>query len=116
VGIGHYLAGKDVENRTWTTAYRGRLCIHAGMQLDPGDVLPVDVPVVHGAIIGHMQLVNIVTGSSSRWAEPGHYHWLLAEPVPLPSPEPVKRRLGLWLPDENTIAMLARTVTPNLDL
>jgi hypothetical protein len=36
-------AGKDVENRSWTTSHRGRLYIHAWMRLDPEDVLPADV-------------------------------------------------------------------------
>ena len=101
-------ASKDVENRSWTTTYRGRLYIHAGMRLDPDDVLPAAVPVVHGAIIGYVELTDIVTDSLSRWAEPGQYHWLLANPVPLPSPVPAKGRLGLWLPGEKLAAALAR--------
>lgn len=98
--------GKDVENRSWTTPYRGRLYIHAGMRPDPGEVLPASVPVVRGAIIGHVELVDIVTSSSSRWAEPGQYHWLLAQPVALASPVPAKGRLGLWRPDENLARLL----------
>ena len=101
-------AGKDVENRSWATRYRGRLYIHAGMRLDPDDVLPAEVPVVHGAIIGHVELVDIATGSPSHWAEPGQYHWLLANPVPLPSPVPAKGRLGLWSPDNELAAVLGR--------
>jgi hypothetical protein len=99
--------GKDVENRSWTTTYRGRLYIHAGMRLDPDEVLPAGVPVLHGAIIGHVELVDIVTSSSSRWAESGQYHWLLAQPVPLTSPVPATGRLGLWSPDENLAPVLA---------
>lgn len=100
-------AGKDVENRSWTTSYRGRVYIHAGMRLDPEDVLPDGVPVPRGAIIGHVELVNIVTDSASRWAEPGQYHWLLAIPVALTSPVPARGRLGLWSPDERMATMLA---------
>jgi hypothetical protein len=109
-------ASKDVENRSWTTTYRGRLYIHAGMRLDPDDVLPVGVPIVHGAIIGHVELVDIVTDSPSRWAERGQYHWLLANPVPLPSSVPAKGRLGLWSPDENIATVLACIVTPDMRL
>jgi hypothetical protein len=99
--------GKDVENRGWTTSYRGRLYIHAGMQLDPVDVLPADVPLLRGAIIGYVLLVNIVSDSDSWWAEQGKYHWLLADPVVLRTPVSARGRLGLWSPDETTAAMLS---------
>lgn len=36
--------GKDVENRTWKTAYRGRLAIHAASQFDDG-IFPGAFPV-----------------------------------------------------------------------
>jgi hypothetical protein len=91
-------AGKDVENRSWPTSYRGRLYVHAGMRLEDEDVLPADVPVPRGCIIGYVDLVDVMTGSQSRWAEPGQYHWLLANPVPLPEPLPCKGALGLWNP------------------
>jgi hypothetical protein len=51
-------AGKDVENRTWPTRYRGLLCIHAGMTVEPDDVLPPGTPVPRGAIIGHVTLTE----------------------------------------------------------
>jgi hypothetical protein len=28
-------AGKDIENRSWRTHYRGRICIHAGSAIQP---------------------------------------------------------------------------------
>ena len=106
-----FYAGKDVENRRWTTPYRGLLYIHAGIRIDPEvdpeSVLAAEVPVPRGVILGHVQLVDIVSGSVSRWAEPGQYHWLLAQPVILSSPLPAKGRLGLWSPDERLATLLA---------
>jgi hypothetical protein len=32
----------------------------------------------------------------SRWAEPGVYHWTLADPEPLDTPMPMHGRQGLW--------------------
>jgi hypothetical protein len=32
----------------------------------------------------------------SPWAEPGCFHWTLADPEPLDVPVPMKGRLGLW--------------------
>jgi ASCH domain len=91
-------AGKNVENRAWPTRYRGRLYIHAGMALEPDDVLPPRTPVPRGAIIGHVTLTGCVRDSPSPWAEPGSWHWLLTDPVPLAEPIAARGRLGLWQP------------------
>ncbi len=32
---------KDIENRSWTTRYRGRMLIHAGLTVDRDAVLDV---------------------------------------------------------------------------
>ena len=95
---------KDVENRTWTTRYRGVLAIHAGHRFDQ-DLQPWQRSIVakvdafpRGAIIGVVELMDIVRDSSSRWAEPTCYHWVLANPRAI-EPVPVRGRLGLWVPD-----------------
>ena len=37
----------------------------------------------------------------SRWAQPGRWHWQLADVRPLPDPVPCKGMLGLWrLPED----------------
>lgn len=68
-------AGKDVENRDWRRpnpglAFRGRVAIHAssGMTRDEYDALlppgapPLPPPhlLVRGAIIGHVQVTDII--------------------------------------------------------
>jgi hypothetical protein len=69
---------KDVENRTWSTRYRGPLLIHApqsfasitadeierrfGIRLH-FDQLP------RGGIVGAVELVDVVTQSTSPWFE-----------------------------------------------
>jgi hypothetical protein len=82
-------AGKDVENRSKPTRYRGPLLIHAGLQdslegwewLDEmGVPLPVEPPT--GGIIGLVDLVDCVQGYDSCWAMDGYYHWVLANPRP----------------------------------
>jgi len=83
--------GKDVENRTWSTEHRGRLAIHAGRRLDPAICATLGLDpdkLVIGAILGTVELIEIVTNSRSRWAMPGHYHWVLANPRPLDQPKP----------------------------
>jgi hypothetical protein len=68
------------------------------MALEPDDVLPPGTPVPRGAIIGYVTLTDCIRDSPSPWAEPGDWHWLLADPVPLPEPFPARGKLGLWQP------------------
>jgi hypothetical protein len=92
---------KDVENRTWTTGYRGRLAIHAGARVEAdglaahGHLLPRgDLP--RGAMLGTVSLVDVVENHPSVWAVPGLWHWVLADPNLLSQPIPMSGRLGLW--------------------
>jgi hypothetical protein len=97
-------AGKDVENRTWATEYRGRLWIHAGLakgRAEPdawaeahGLWLPEE-RLPRGVIIGSVQLVDIVQDADSPWALADHYHWVLRRPRVLVRPVKWKGSLGL---------------------
>ena len=107
--------GKDVENRSWTTSYRGKLYIHAGKarpksehnlfvsQINgrlPKGFLNFDL----GAVLGYCTLSDIVKDSSSKWAVLGQYHWLLTDVVKFETPVHFKGRQKLWdiylTPDE----------------
>lgn len=97
---------KRIENRSWTTAYRGPLAIHAGMANWSDDdhefvrhlcpSLPDDL--YGGAIIGTVDLVDVVTASRSPWFS-GPFGWVLANPRPC-EPYAVGGKLGLWTPPE----------------
>lgn len=105
-------AGKDVENRSWETSYRGTLIIHAGKGTDRDGIAflrsrGISVPpeaLAGGAVLGTVQLTGCVTGSPSPWAEAGEFHWTLVNPVPLAVPIPAKGKLGLWKPDAAVLA------------
>lgn len=85
--------GKNVENRTWSTSYRGRLWIHAGLSIDEWAMhVPEGLP--RGVILGHVQLVDVVRDSDSIWAEPWCFHWLLENPTPV---DPIPYRGGQGL-------------------
>ena len=99
-------AGKDVENRTWRTGYRGPLVIHAGKQrapladylqdtLSPWQILSAPLTPT-GVIVGVVDLVDCVQDAESAWAEEGCWHWLLANPRPLPAWLPWTGMQGLW--------------------
>jgi hypothetical protein len=101
---------KDVENRNWPTAHRGRLWIHAATRTKlatplPGgrtlrDVLaqlpPAQRALPLGQVLGYVDLVDVIRDSPSPWAFPGSVHWILARPRPLPEPVHMTGRLRLW--------------------
>jgi hypothetical protein len=99
--------GKDVENRVWNTNYRGKIYIHASQRINRNDILQVNslakitnksLPqtMITGAILGHVELTDIVKDSQSRWALPNQYNWLLTNPVLLNEPIYCKGKLSLW--------------------
>ena len=114
------LAGKDVENRTWDTKYRGELAIHAGRSYDEdahrdptaADAFLNDPRVrslrpdnlTRGAIVAVATLVSMHSwrdceardGSlCSRWAQRQQMHWCLQDVRPLREPMPWPGSLGL---------------------
>jgi hypothetical protein len=93
--------GKDVENRSWCTRYRGPLAIHAGaayrtdVSLPRGVHAPERAELRFSAILGVVELVDVVQKSRSRWFQ-GKYGFVLRNPRPLAAPVQCKGRLGLW--------------------
>lgn len=104
--------GKDVENRSWPTDYRGPLIIHAGKTTDPrayrsriGRRLPHDLPA--GAALGLVQIVGVETPqqpNSSPWGDRRSYRWRLFNPQPFPEPVPLRGQQGLFWPDNDELA------------
>lgn len=87
---------KDIENRSWTTAFRGRLLVHAGkgmtraeyqsaadLALSLGQRVPNPEDLQRGGVIGSVELADCVTESESGWFF-GEYGFLLRDPRPLP--------------------------------
>lgn len=89
-------AWKDVENRTWTTGYRGLLYVHAGKTFDGAayqsikeEFPELPLPSIEelgqqmGGLVGTVRLVEIVTDSTSVWANPGCFHFRMVEGKPM---------------------------------
>lgn len=96
-------AGKDIENRSWATKYRGPLLVHASMGATKSQywdamafiydrekpLLPHDfkVPALEelqrGGIIGRVDVVDCVAASDSGWFM-GEFGLVLRNPEPLP--------------------------------
>lgn len=111
---------KPIENRSWTTSYRGPLAIHAAAKWDDdreyvlrevvarireqGGLLPKtladDLPYSGtGRIVAVANVVGMCTSlfgcGCGPWTVPGERHWRLADAHPVDGPV-VRGRLGLW--------------------
>jgi hypothetical protein len=112
------VAGKDVENRTWSTNYRGPLYIHAGKAWDSrahrvavragADGCVSWEPDEHArGIIGAVDLVDVLNGTSpSVWAAPDQFHWRLVNPRLLMRPVECNGWQRLWTPEPRIAAIL----------
>src|SRR5262245_15474210 len=79
-------AGKDIENRPGTRRLAsGTIGIQAGMGLDSPNRLPRGAKkprsedLIHGAIIGVVDIVGVVDRSRSKWFD-GPHGWVLRNP------------------------------------
>jgi len=102
--------GKDVENRTWPTKYRGRIIIHASKKFDLHhwrwisenenrlgcQVPPLKQLFTYGALIGEVDIIDCVRGHGSRWAFNDQWNFVLANPVAYEVPRLYKGQLGLF--------------------
>jgi hypothetical protein len=101
---------KNVENRSWTTDYRGRIFVHAGVKWDPSpwpdDPRLSDFGTTYfnatsmpaGVLLGTVDLYDIAEDSTSPWARKGDHHWLIRNPQPFSNPVPWRGQMGLWWP------------------
>lgn len=103
---------KRIENRTWHTAYRGPLLVHAGKSRtglgDDESTLGAPDQLGFGVVIGLVDLVDCVPFDRIR-GEPfafGPWCWVTANPRPLPVPVPWSGMLGLWAPPAELLARL----------
>ena len=83
---------KNIENRTWSTSYRGPVLFHASLRADTitadevkrrfGVRLPLEL--LFGGVIGMTEIVDCVRPHSSLWYAPGCYGFVLSNSRPLP--------------------------------
>src|SRR5687768_930637 len=118
VVLGH----KTIETRSWNTAYRGTLMIHASKGKSGAEMsrLPVFKKYIgdfaalpFGAIIGEVQLTDVVRIDALPFTQAaidrltleerafgdyrsGRFAWLLEDAVQYPEPISAKGALGLW--------------------
>lgn len=96
--------GKDIENRTWTTPFRGVFAIHAGRSIDdtahPRVKNALRERLPSGCVVAVATLCDVVRDSTSRWAWQGQYHWVLSDVRELTVPVPcIGRQMMFKLPE-----------------
>ena len=100
---------KDVENRSWATAYRGPLLIHAPLTMRAGALeyvrrwhdIDLDPSVLRfGVILGAVDLVDCRKKKTSRWHRRGDFGWYFENVRRLRTPIAFKGQLKLFdVPD-----------------
>jgi hypothetical protein len=115
----HY--GKNIENRTRKTNYRGRIAIHASLKSDEGAyrsyfITPAmnkifdtirekraEIEKLNGHNRGTVEIYNCARPESTRadnpspWGEmDAEWHYWLKDPIALPEPIAARGMLGLW--------------------
>ena len=105
---------KDIENRTWSTDFRGRVYVHAGRRIKSGDfpeqrdyitesgiILPEEPPM--GAIVGEVTIIDCVDYSSSPWFC-GPHGFLLTSSVAYEKPIPYRGNVRFFAVEEETVS------------
>ena len=109
------IAGKKpVENRNWSTSFRGPLLIHAGKKWD-GDGAKFIIenhpelrsfayPSNHhmGALIGQATMTGCVKNHDSEWFF-GPYGFVFINPREFHKPIPYKGQLGIFIVPDNIL-------------
>ena len=109
---------KDIENRDWSTRFRGTVYLHTSKWYRSGEVLedmhaiatlirpvPEMFELAHlragaGCIVGRVDIVDCVSHSSSPWFF-GKYGFVLENPIAYARPVPCKGAFGFFdVPDE----------------
>lgn len=107
--------GKDCENRSWSTPFRARIVIHAGVSTQEyhsidraewleefGYKMPPKSEMIFGAGLGTVEIYDCVELEEAIERFPdnpwlaGPYCWLLRNPKLFKEPISEKGLLGLW--------------------
>lgn len=108
---------KRIENRVWTSRWRGTLLIHAGSEVDlralaldaVRETLDDDHELVRGAVVAVADLAGIHAddGACTPWSQEGCFHWELARVQRLTTPVPARGAQRLWKPTPDLLRAIA---------
>lgn len=111
--------GKDVENRSWRSDFRGWLAIHAAAtprrtaEYPRGVRMPELAELDYSAIVAIARVADIRESVRSKWFDrPArgeiNYGWVLSDVRKLKRPIPCKGALGLWNVPKSVAAQIRR--------
>jgi hypothetical protein len=116
---------KTIENRSWTTGYRGRLVIHAGRTWVPtaaelsrgmGITEFATAAASPGGYLGTVEVLDVhpATGCCDPWGfqDPGTFHWVLGDARPFDIPIPGPGRLGLHRAPDHLLDVVTASALP----
>lgn len=107
--------GKDVENRSTRTSFRGRFLVHASLALKLSDferatqalraagersILPREDEFAVGGFIGSVELADVAEQCDSPWFASGCIAWILRNPRPMEFLPYRGRRSWFHVPDD----------------
>jgi hypothetical protein len=129
------IGAKHLETRSWSTAYRGPLAIHAGKGWNDGSRATLQFPAVQAALrgAGMVEMADLPRGCLIAVCElcacrpilaepaepersfgiytPGRFAWELQDVRALPRPLPLRGSLGLWSCHLDVDLLTAEAVT-----
>jgi len=101
--------GKDIENRSWPTNYRGPLVIHAALNFHPEGYMFLkenqrrfDTPIPNrfdfhlGHLMGMVNVVDCVLEHDSFWKHNNQFGFVLENPHEFKWKKKVRGNLGIW--------------------
>ncbi|MGV9342884.1 hypothetical protein [Streptomyces sp. NPDC003688] len=108
---------KRIENRVWTTPWRGTLLIHAGSEVDTRalalaavqETLAHDYELVRGSVVAIADLAGIHAddGPCTTWSHEDCFHWELTRVQRLTTPVAARGAQRLWKPTPNLLRRIA---------
>jgi hypothetical protein len=118
--------GKNIENRRWSTNFRGWIAIHASANPIRDAVFPKEIRVPdlkalnYSAICGVARISDMVSKSRSKWfSHPDdgstYYGWVLTDITPLKKPILCPGALKLWTVPPAMVREIQRQL-PKLNL
>lgn len=117
-------AGKDIENRDWSTRIRGPVAIHAAKGMTRYEYedgcefiksikrrikIPMYEELERGAIVGIAEIIDCVPDYPSPWFF-GEYGFVLSHPKKLLKPIPCKGALSFWDVPDNIEQLLKKVI------
>lgn len=91
---------KDIDNRDWSTSFRGQLLVHAGLTMTrayydqvteelgnasmlPAGGLPSYEDLPRGGLVGWTRITDCVEHSNSKWKQEGRFGFVLSDSRPM---------------------------------